>query len=133
MVLWKKQVAKTLEYRNTREIIGRLNDDHKKIYADIKEYSKYKYKYKYNIQDHAVFINEYGLYELTFKSKMTEAKKFRKWLSSEVMPTVRKTGKYIVDDDTKKDLDILNDELIKYKKRVKILENNQRKEKYPKG
>lgn len=40
------------------------------------------------------WINESGLYELTMKSKMPLAKKFQEWLHEEVLPSIRKTGKY---------------------------------------
>lgn len=40
------------------------------------------------------FINESGLYNLIFQSRKPEAKKFRKWVTNEVLPSIRKTGKY---------------------------------------
>lgn len=124
-----KQVADLLEYKSYREILKRLNNDNKSVYADIKEYSHYKY----NIQDHAIFINEDALYELSFKSKMKEAVDFKKWIASEVMPAIRINGKYELDEKTKNKVKLLNDKLKSYKKRVKILENNQKKERYPEG
>ena len=39
-------------------------------------------------------VNESGLYALIFKSRKPEAKAFRKWVTSEVLPTIRKTGEY---------------------------------------
>jgi prophage antirepressor-like protein len=39
-------------------------------------------------------VNESGLYNLIFKSRKPEAKKFKKWVTSEVLPAIRKTGKY---------------------------------------
>ena len=51
-------------------------------------------------------INESGLYHLCLKSRKPEAKKFRKWVTSEVLPQIRKTGgyagwrEYILPDDT---------------------------------
>lgn len=39
-------------------------------------------------------VSESGLYALIFKSKKPEAKKFRKWVTSEVLPAIRQTGKY---------------------------------------
>lgn len=42
-------------------------------------------------------INESGLYTLIFKSLKPEAKTFRKWITSEVLPAIRKTGAYSVD------------------------------------
>ena len=43
-------------------------------------------------------INESGLYSLIFGSKMKEAKKFKKWVTSEVLPMIRKTGMYMTDN-----------------------------------
>jgi len=40
------------------------------------------------------FVNESGLYALIFGSKMESAKQFKKWVTSEVLPTIRKTGAY---------------------------------------
>lgn len=42
-----------------------------------------------------VIINESGLYNLIFRSRKPEAKKFRKWVTAEVLPSIRKTGAYI--------------------------------------
>lgn len=39
-------------------------------------------------------VNESGLYSLIFNSKLESAKKFKKWVTSEVLPTIRKTGQY---------------------------------------
>ena len=43
------------------------------------------------------FINESGLYSVILRSDKPEAKPFRKWVTSEVLPTIRKTGGYGVD------------------------------------
>lgn len=41
-----------------------------------------------------IFINESGLYSLVLSSKLPNAKEFKHWISSEVLPSIRKTGKY---------------------------------------
>lgn len=41
-----------------------------------------------------VFINESGMYSLVFGSKLKSAKMFKKWVTSEVLPSIRKTGRY---------------------------------------
>lgn len=41
-------------------------------------------------------INESGLYSLIFTSTKPEAKRFKKWITSEVIPTIRRTGTYSV-------------------------------------
>lgn len=44
---------------------------------------------------HALFVNEDGLYDVILDSRKPEAKAFRKWVTSEVLPSIRKTGGYI--------------------------------------
>lgn len=44
------------------------------------------------------FINEDGLYDVIFDSRKPEARKFRKWVTSEVLPSIRKTGAYMTSD-----------------------------------
>lgn len=46
-----------------------------------------------------VIINESGLYALIFGSKLESAKRFKRWVTSEVLPTIRKTGGYINNDN----------------------------------
>ena len=53
------------------------------------------------------FINESGLYDLILESKKPEAKAFRRWVTSEVLPSIRKTGSYGLQID-KHDLLLLN-------------------------
>ncbi|SEQ22621.1 anti-repressor protein [Virgibacillus subterraneus] len=47
----------------------------------------------------ATFVNEDGLYDVILDSRKSEAKRFRKWITSEVLPSIRKTGGYVADDD----------------------------------
>lgn len=46
----------------------------------------------------ATLINESGLYSLVLSSKLPTAKKFKRWVTSEVLPTIRKHGAYMTDD-----------------------------------
>ncbi|GAA0206182.1 BRO-N domain-containing protein [Selenomonas dianae] len=63
----------------------------------------------------ATIINESGLYSLILSSKLPAAKKFKRWVTSEVLPSIRKTGGYNVKHD-----DALQS------KRVEIMERNAR-------
>jgi prophage antirepressor-like protein/transposase-like protein len=58
-----------------------------------------------------IFINESGLYSLILSSKKEEAKVFKKWVTSEVLPSIRKNGSYI----SKKLVEYNKDEMKKYK------------------
>lgn len=51
-----------------------------------------------NYKSNAVLINESGLYSLVMSSKLPEAKKFKRWVTSEVLPAIRKTGGYLTPD-----------------------------------
>lgn len=52
----------------------------------------------------ARFINESGLYSLILSSKLESAKKFKKWVTSEVLPSIRKTGAYKAEPKSDKEL-----------------------------
>lgn len=45
-------------------------------------------------EQHPTIINESGLYSLVMSSKLPSAKDFKRWVTSEILPTIRKTGKY---------------------------------------
>lgn len=52
-------------------------------------------------------INESGLYSLILSSKLPTAKKFKRWVTTEVLPTIRKTGGYIPHDEEMSDAEIM--------------------------
>lgn len=52
-------------------------------------------------------INESGLYSLILSSKMPKAKEFKRWVTSEVIPAIRKTGGYIADSENMTDAEIM--------------------------
>lgn len=55
-----------------------------------------------NYKSNTTLINESGVYSLIFSSKLPDAKRFKHWVTSEVLPSIRKTGGYMVSkqDDT---------------------------------
>lgn len=52
-----------------------------------------------------IFINESGLYSLILSSKLPAAKKFKHWVTSEVLPSIRKTGSYTISAKTQQEID----------------------------
>ena len=88
-----KQIAKILGYKNTKDaIITHIESTHKKSFRLIKQGSGKSTLH--NIHPQTIFINESGLYDLVLGSKKSMAKKFRKWITDDVLPSIRKTGKY---------------------------------------
>lgn len=54
-----------------------------------------------------IVINESGLYSLIFGSKLDSAKKFKRWVTKEVLPSIRKTGSYGQEESTKQKIQLL--------------------------
>lgn len=55
----------------------------------------------------AVIINESGLYSLILSSKLESAKRFKRWVTAEVLPSIRKSGGYIAGQDEMSDTELL--------------------------
>jgi prophage antirepressor-like protein len=72
-----------------------------------------------------VTINESGLYALIVRSNKPEAKKFRKWITQEILPTIRKTGRYELSQLSELDLIIRSAQVLK-KIEQKQLEHDKR-------
>lgn len=91
-----KDVAKCLEYSNTNQaILDNVSEEDKIMYDSKTQYlSDTEFDYKELGQRGGWIINESGLYSLIFNSKMPKAKEFKKWVTSEVLPKIRKTGEY---------------------------------------
>ena len=51
-----------------------------------------------NFQGCTLYLNESGLYSLIFGSKLESAKAFKRWVTKDVLPSIRKTGGYVSDD-----------------------------------
>jgi len=80
-------VCKALEINNPSQALTRLDSDEKTTLTN-NEGRAGQGAQNYNI------INESGLYSLILRSRKTEAKQFKKWVTSEVLPSIRKTGSY---------------------------------------
>ena len=83
-----KDVATALGYCNTRDALSRHIDNEDKTSVVIPD-SGSNYKSK------TTLINESGLYSLILSSKLPSAKEFKHWVTSEVLPSIRKNGAYI--------------------------------------
>ena len=82
-------VGAVLALGNVRSSLALLDDDESAVHSmDIRSENGVVQKREVNI------INESGLYALILRSRKPEAKRFRKWVTSEVLPAIRKTGSY---------------------------------------
>lgn len=93
-----KDVADILGYQNGSRDINRHVDDedrHKVMLFDGKQNKE------------TITINESGLYSLILSSKLPTAKAFKRWVTSEVLPSIRKTGGYLEGQESMSDADLL--------------------------
>lgn len=83
-----KDVCNCLEINNSRQALIRLDDDEKSsvILNDGTPGNPEK-----------SIVNEYGLYSLVLSSRKPEAKEFKRWITHDVIPQIRKTGQYVAD------------------------------------
>lgn len=111
-----KDVAEILGYANTPKAIRDHVDDEDKLTERIVLSGQNR---------EVIFINESGLYGLILSSKMPNAKKFKHWVTSEVLPAIRKTGSYQMQNLSVEMKAILmhDEKLVKIDQRVTGLEN----------
>ena len=78
-------LCKALNIKNTTQMASRLDEDERAMF---------------NIgrQGNANIVNESGLYKVIFRSDKPEAKAFTKWVTSEILPAIRKHGMYTTDE-----------------------------------
>jgi prophage antirepressor-like protein len=105
-----RDVCNILEISNSRSVRQRLDED---------VVSTYTLKTGGGIQN-ATFVNEDGLYDVILDSRKPEAKRFRKWITSEVLPSIRKTGGYQKPNNTK----LLLETALEHEKKIETIESD---------
>jgi excisionase family DNA binding protein len=111
-----KDVAEMLGYKDTKKAIDdHVDTDDKLTYQQSKVNKGGVSPPLFTLQDNTILITESGLYSLILRSKLKSAKDFKRWITKEVLPSIRKKGEYVIEDYKKK--------LEEKEKRVKYLEN----------
>ena len=83
-----KDVAMALGYKNPSNAL--------QVHVDSEDKTSYLIQVSgSNYKANTLFVNESGLYSLILSSKLPQAKAFKRWVTSEVLPQIRKTGGYI--------------------------------------
>lgn len=104
-----KDVCAVLGHKNHNQALSRLDEDERDGVQILDSMKR---------EQEIVVINESGLYSLIFSSRVDAAKKFKKWVTSELLPTIRKTGQYKTNDETspnetQQDMMMLQNELLR--------------------
>lgn len=105
-----KDVAEILGYKDTSDAMKRHVDNEDKLTRCFTDSGQNREMY---------VINESGLYSLILSSKLPKAKEFKHWVTSEVLPSIRKHGVYAVDE-------LLNDPELAIKAFTALKEERQR-------
>lgn len=112
-----KDVAGALGYeRETKAIVDRVDEEDRKMVGG-KTQSQTGTELG---QRGGWLINESGLYSLILSSKLPAAKKFKRWVTTEVLPSIRKTGAYMTEETIEKVL-INPDTVIELAQQIKSL------------
>lgn len=84
-----RDVSASLGYSNTKDALRKHVDAEDKQVIQRSQFATFEIPIR-----GLTFINESGLYALIFGSKLPSAKRFKRWVTSEVLPAIRKTGTY---------------------------------------
>ena len=84
-----KDIAELLGYVNSRDALAKHVDEDDKLTSQIATAGQMR---------NQTVINESGLYSLILSSKLPQAKEFKRWVTSEVLPAIRKQGGFIRED-----------------------------------
>ena len=87
-----KDVASGLGYKNTKDALMRHVDEEDKLGARFTTSGQNR---------EMIIINESGLYSLILSSKLDSARRFKRWVTSEVLPAIRKNGRYELESKAK--------------------------------
>ena len=120
-----KEVAEKLGYSNTRDALVRhvdIDDKADVVFHDGRQ------------RRNMVSINESGLYALILSSKLPQAKDFKRWVTTEVLPSIRKNGGYIKNQEKMSNEEILANAVLLANhliaEKEKIIEDLEPKAKY---
>ena len=94
-----KDVAEALGYNDTYQALRRHVDKEDKLTRNFNGSGQNR---------KMTTINESGLYSLVLSSKLPTAKAFKRWITSEVIPSIRKTGGYIMGQEEMSDIELLS-------------------------
>ena len=113
-----KDVAEILKYKDTSDALKRHVDNEDKLTRYFTDSGQKRNMY---------VINESGLYSLIFSSKMDKAKEFKRWVTSEVLPSIRRDGGYIIANENDTEEDILAKAMLIAEKRIEKLKFESKK------
>jgi prophage antirepressor-like protein len=125
-IIWfnAKQICTSLGYKQSKKAISNIVELVDKI-----QLKNMNISFEIQQQPDSIYINESGLYTLLITSKTKKSKKFIKWLTTDVLPKLRKKKIFSPDEEITKLLKKINELELKNK----LLQNDLKLEKFPEG
>ena len=115
-IIWfrGKDVAEILGYKDTNQAIRKHVDNEDQKSCPVETTGQVRW---------IIFINESGFYSLILSSKLKTAKKFKRWITSEVLPSIRKFGYYKLFDNPNNNMFKIENEMDLHSKVVELIRN----------
>jgi prophage antirepressor-like protein len=125
-IIWfnAKQLCISLGYKQLKKAISNIVEINDKI-----QLKNMNITFEMKQQPDSIYINESGLYTLLITSKNKKSKKFIKWLTNEVLPSLRQKNIFSPDEDITKLLKKINE----LENKNKLLQRDLKIEKFPEG
>lgn len=129
-----KEVAEKLGYSNDRDAIARHIDEEDLKILEYKACRETRHSTLWKGSDYSnkKLINESGLYSLVLSSKLEGAKRFKRWVTKDILPAIRKTGGYIPHNQNMSEAEIMaaamqiaNKTIEEQRKRIDIVEKEK--------
>lgn len=119
-----KDVAEILGYANTRQAIQVNVDEYDSMLIQLSDLQE---SLSDRLPDHMkgtkiIIINESGLYSLILRSEKPEAKRFKRWVTSEILPSIRKIGSYVMTKENPEELKFKEKELSVKEREISLKE-----------
>lgn len=119
-----KDIAEVLGYENPQKAIRDHVDEDDKMMGE-----QNGTPYILDVlgrKQYPVFINESGLYSLIMSSKLSSAKRFKRWVTSEVLPSIRKHGGYIAGQEQMTDEELMAKAVLMANSKIKELDSRNK-------
>ena len=129
-----KEVAEKLGYSNDRDAIARHIDEEDLKILEYKACRETRHSTLWKGSDYSnkKLINESGLYSLVLSSKLEGAKRFKRWVTKDILPAIRKTGGYIPHNQNMSEAEIMaaamqiaNKTIEEQRKRIDMVEKEK--------
>jgi len=123
-----KQLIYAIGYKDAKDAL------HTHVVQKDKKYLK-NINHSYNLkqQPMTMYINESGMYKLILRSRLKKSQKFSDWVTEDVLPSIRKYGYYKMKKSYDNEKNSLLEKINYLEKQNKLMINDMKKEKYPKG